>query len=312
MVKVSVVVPIYNVEQYIERCLISLFEQTLDDIEYIFIDDCSPDKSIEILESVLKRYPERLVQTKIIRLNENKGVANAREIGVKSSSGEYIIHCDSDDWVDKNAYSILYNEARRLEADVVYHSYTLSNGFNNIDERHILEKRQWSPFIDYIMLWCKLVKRSIYFENDFIYTKAGMCEDRVYSFQIAYYAKKIVVVDKILYYYYVNTNSVCLNKSIKSCLARFEQVAYNQNILERFIESHGLSDKYSGYLFHLKYTAKQQLAPIINEEGIYSIWSTTYPEVNFFSVFKNEGLKIFFKYLLVRIRLFPFFVRLCN
>ena len=105
--KVSVIVPIYNVEAYIERCAISLFEQTLDDIEYIFVNDCTPDNSMMILSEVLSRYPQRKEQVRIINQPKNQGAAKAREDGIKEARGEYIIHCDSDDWVDKNIYQLL-------------------------------------------------------------------------------------------------------------------------------------------------------------------------------------------------------------
>ena len=108
MPKVSVIIPVYNVEKYIEKCARSLFEQTLDDIEYIFIDDCSPDNSMLVLSKVLKSYPKREAQVRIIRNPENKGVAYSRTIGMKAATGEYMIHCDPDDWVDKELYQNMY------------------------------------------------------------------------------------------------------------------------------------------------------------------------------------------------------------
>lgn len=118
--KVSVCIPVYGVEKYIERCARSLFEQTMkDDIEFIFVDDCTPDKSIEILEKVLKEYPVRKNQVKIIRHEVNKGLTGARNTALKHVSGDYVTHCDSDDWVDKNLYEVMYETAVRTEADVV-------------------------------------------------------------------------------------------------------------------------------------------------------------------------------------------------
>lgn len=99
MPKVSVIIPVYGVEKYIERCVRSLFEQTLDDIEYIFVDDCCLDRSIEILDNVIKEYPNRRTDIKIVHHKENKGLAQARQSGIKVATGEYFVHCDSDDWV---------------------------------------------------------------------------------------------------------------------------------------------------------------------------------------------------------------------
>ena len=88
MPKVSVIVPVYGVEKYIERCARSLFEQTLDDIEYIFVDDCSPDRSIEILNQVIGEYPGRKDQVQIIHHASNQGLALARQTGLKAATGE--------------------------------------------------------------------------------------------------------------------------------------------------------------------------------------------------------------------------------
>jgi len=118
MPKVSVIIPVYGVEKYIERCIRSLFEQTLDDIEYIFVDDCTPDNSISILRKVLSEYPNREKQVKILHHEKNKGLAQARQTGLKIASGEYIAHCDSDDWVDKDLYKIAHNKAKSESLDV--------------------------------------------------------------------------------------------------------------------------------------------------------------------------------------------------
>ena len=99
MPKVSVIVPVYGVEKYIERCARSLFEQTLDDMEFIFVDDCTKDESIEVLKRVIDLYPVRKDQVKIIHHAVNKGLSRARETGVNAATGDYIGHCDSDDWV---------------------------------------------------------------------------------------------------------------------------------------------------------------------------------------------------------------------
>ena len=96
MPKVSVLVPVYGVEKYIERCARSLFEQTLDDMECIFVDDCTPDDSMQVLVKILSEYPRRKEQVKIIHHETNQGLPAARQSGLKIATGEYIAHCDSD------------------------------------------------------------------------------------------------------------------------------------------------------------------------------------------------------------------------
>ena len=128
MPKVSVIVPVYGVEKYIERCARSLFEQTLDDIEYLFIDDCTTDRSIEILQQVLEEYPQRKPQVTIHRMEQNSGQAAVRKWGMQNATGEYVIHCDSDDWVDTDMYRAMYEKAKEEDADVVLCGFVRSDG----------------------------------------------------------------------------------------------------------------------------------------------------------------------------------------
>lgn len=128
MPKVSVIIPVYRTEKYIERCVRSLFNQTLDEIEYLFIDDCSPDNSIKILNNVLEDYPHRKEQVIIHRMSRNSGQAIVRNWGMQNATGEYVIHCDSDDWVDADMYRAMYDKAVEEHSDVVICDYAITNG----------------------------------------------------------------------------------------------------------------------------------------------------------------------------------------
>ena len=92
--KVSVIVPIYKVASFLEKCVLSLFEQTLNDVEFIFVDDASPDNSMEILQSCIEKYPLLKKSIKILRHECNKGLPSARNTGLSVASGKYIFHCD--------------------------------------------------------------------------------------------------------------------------------------------------------------------------------------------------------------------------
>ena len=116
---VSVIIPVYKTEEYIEKCADSLFKQTLDNIEYIFIDDNSPDRSIDLLTNVLECFPKRKGQVRIIRHTANTGVSYVRNEGLYIANGEYIIYCDSDDYVDIEMYEKLYSKAKENNADIV-------------------------------------------------------------------------------------------------------------------------------------------------------------------------------------------------
>ena len=128
MPKVSVIIPVYRTEKYIERCVRSLFNQTLDEIEYLFIDDCSPDNSIKILNNVLEDYPHRKEQVIIHRMSRNSGQAIVRNWGMQNATGEYVIHCDSDDWGDADMYRAMYDKAVEEHSDVVICDYAITNG----------------------------------------------------------------------------------------------------------------------------------------------------------------------------------------
>ena len=120
-VKISVCIPVYGVDNYIEQCARSLFEQTMQEgIEFIFVNDCTPDRSIEILKQVLEEYPRRKDQVKILHHDQNKGLVAARNTALQIARGDYIIHCDPDDWVELDMYETMYNEAVKNDADMVY------------------------------------------------------------------------------------------------------------------------------------------------------------------------------------------------
>ena len=121
--KLSVIIPVYKAEKFIERCCVSLFEQTLDNIEYIFVDDCSPDNSVNKIREIVARYPEREPMVKILSHSPNRGVSFSRQQGLEAATGEFVIHCDSDDWVDQDMYESAYKAAIDNDADVVRMGY---------------------------------------------------------------------------------------------------------------------------------------------------------------------------------------------
>ena len=122
MYKLSVIIPIYNTAPFIERCVESLMLQTINQIEYIFINDASTDNSLFVLQNILNKYPNR--HSKIINLEHNSGISNARSIGLENYTGEYITHCDSDDWIEPEMYKTLCQLATKNDADIVTCNFT--------------------------------------------------------------------------------------------------------------------------------------------------------------------------------------------
>lgn len=210
-IKVSVLIPVYGVEKYIERCARSLFDQTMKDgIEFIFTNDCTKDRSIEILNQVLTEYPNRRHQVRIINHDTNQGLAVARVTGVKAARGEYVIHCDSDDWVEPDMYELMYAKAKETDADIVgcdffeeiyEHSKKIKQNFFLRNKEASLAILNSNSGLD-SYLWCRMVKREFYINNNF-YAPAhvSIFEDLVVTLPMHLFATKCTKVEKTLYHY---------------------------------------------------------------------------------------------------------------
>ena len=169
MIHVSVIVPIYNVGRYIGRCAESLLGQTMKSgIEFIFVNDATQDDSMEVLRQVLRRHPERAGQVRILEHDRNKGLPAARNTGMDTASGEYIYHCDSDDFLEKSMLLKMHTRAQHDNADIVWCDWYLS--FRK-KERYMRQPQFQTPFsalramLDGSMkynVWNKLVRRNLY------------------------------------------------------------------------------------------------------------------------------------------------------
>lgn len=298
--RVSVIIPIYGVEKYIERCAISLFEQTLADIEYIFINDCTKDHSIDVLNKVIDKYPHRKSNVKIVNMLSNSGQAAVREYGTKLAVGEYLIHCDSDDWVDVNMYEMLYNKAKKENLDIVWCDYYRTDGVN-----HKLVSLSTQPRLMQGPLWNKLVRRSLYFENNVVYPKANKAEDGALMTQISFYSKSRGYVSQPLYYYYVNQDSICGQISELACLNKLSQEIDNTDLRINFLMEVGKLKEYEDAILLWKFEARKNLLPILNKRKYRCLWRNTYPEINKqYLLGKNISLKSKLKFILLYIGLY--------
>ena len=118
-IKVSILVPFYKVEKYVGRCVESLFAQTYQNIEYVFVNDCTKDRSVEILQQTIDRFPERKSQVILIQHEHNKGLGGARHTAFAASRGRYIMHVDGDDLLPLDAVEKLVKAAEKSGADIV-------------------------------------------------------------------------------------------------------------------------------------------------------------------------------------------------
>ena len=233
MIDVSIIVPVYNVSKFIEKSIRSLFEQTFSNLEFIFVDDCTPDDSVSIIKSVLEDYPHRKNAVKIVKHEINKGLAAARNTGIQNATGLYIMHIDSDDYVEKDMISVLFEKAKEESADLVICDFYLQwQGIQKyVKQNYSTDK---ISFISMMLrgealptVWNKLIKRDLYTKNK-ISAVPGInyAEDLSVVPKLCYYATKIVKVDKaFIHYVQYNTTSYTKGlseKSLKSLLNAYE------------------------------------------------------------------------------------------
>ncbi|WP_198294937.1 glycosyltransferase family 2 protein [Brachyspira pilosicoli] len=224
MIKVSVIVPVYNVEDYLIECLTSIINQTLKEIEIICIDDCGTDNSINIL----KEYAKKDDRIRIISHKENKGLGPARNTGIKESKGEYISFIDSDDYISKDYLENLYNTIIKYDTDIVstinikrvvgeaislysininkylsiFQKIFKKNHFEGISNANIKDEKENTKNYPFVVAWNKLYKRSFLLDNDlfFMDIKKGS-EDEDFYQRVLLNSPSISYNHKSIYYY---------------------------------------------------------------------------------------------------------------
>jgi glycosyltransferase involved in cell wall biosynthesis len=226
MPKISIIIPVYGVEHYIERCCVSVFEQTNKNFELIFVNDCSRDNSEKILLEVIERYAHLNISINIIKHEVNKGISATRETGLNAAQGEYILYIDSDDYIAPNMLELLANRAHESNADIVYCDYYDLKNDELIYQKQSLSVTEpllmtaamlrseivWTP-------WNKIFKKSLATANNIHWpVNINVGEDLVVMAKLFAYAKKIEYVDEALYIYNRdNVNSYINSWSVSSC-----------------------------------------------------------------------------------------------
>lgn len=221
--KVSILVPVYGVEKYIEQCAVSLMEQTYDNIEYIFVNDCTKDSSINILREVINRYPQRKSQVQIINHEKNRGLAAARNTALDASTGDYLWHVDSDDWIARDAVEKLVNKAINVKADIIIFDYY--NVRRNGSSRSLINYKDRESYISDILLhsiagsvWNKFFN-AVFYRNSGVRSIEGLNHGEDYAIipRLLHKAQNISVYKEALYFYNLtNQSSYTRNVNLKS------------------------------------------------------------------------------------------------
>lgn len=314
--KVSILVPIYGVEKFIARCAASLFEQTYENLEYIFVDDCSPDKSVEILKNEIGNYPNRVHQIRILRHTKNKGLGAARNTAVNAATGDFIYHVDSDDFIDKECIRLCVAEQIKTDADVIS-VYYLTNGLKrnvvkkslNTQNPRLLNQSVITHSIPN-NVWGRLIRKSLYIDNDIrVQDGVNMSEDLNVLPRLLYYAKKISCVPSVLHYYECsNMNSYTSNYSRNN----FNQEQKTYDLLKSFFSEKDSELEECVQERECAFYIKTLFDCVKKDDK--SMYCTLREHISKFPLCKKNRLNIFYNIALI-IRpyvLFRFFVRIAS
>ena len=291
MIKVSVIVPVYKVEKFIGRCIRSLMEQTLREVEFIIVDDCSPDNSIAVAKAVIEEYPERKWQVRMVRHDVNKGLPAARNSGLAIAAGEYVFHCDSDDFTEPDMLKRMYSEAKRNDADIVWCDWYLSFGQN---ERYMKQPCYTTPMealkgiLGGVMkynVWNKLVRCTLYSDNEILFPAGyGMGEDMT-MLSLFVHAQRVAYLNQA-FYYYVQQNTGAFSKtySDRHLVELQHNVGETLAYLRKFRPD--LELDYAFFKLNVKFPFL-----ITDDRRKYRLWQEWYPEANPY-IWQNRAISI--------------------
>lgn len=281
--RVSILVPIYNVERFFARCIESIFSQTYQDIEYVFVNDHTPDGSMSVLGRMCEKYPVRANNVKIIENANNQGIAKVRNTLLENAGGDYVLFVDSDDWIEPDMVELMANEAMSRNADVVGCDY-----YEDYESRSVVVRQEYPSGHDEAMkamtllkikgvLWKLLIRRDILMQNDLRFIPTiHFAEDYIFCCKLFYYSHVFASVNKPLYHYIQynpnNYSSTAIDKRVESFARAIREV-------ERFYRQEGVYEKLEKELTVRKFLIKSQY---VLDNGHVNIrkWSRLFPESN--------------------------------
>lgn len=251
MAKVSIIIPVYNMKNYLTQCLDSVIHQTLSDIEILCIDDCSTDNSL----SILKEYALKDNRIKIIEQTENKGQGIARNIALDMAKGDYIMFLDPDDWLDLNACEEAYKQITKCDTDICFFDYYKFNNNKNNEEKksktnlfaEIKNKDNFSLAdcnVNYMLHgWActQIYKTSYIKENSIKFSDTRNCEDAPFTFIAMVLSNRVSVLEIPLYHYRTYYDGFKL--SIER-VSRWSEVLYNKNLVLDYIKNNSINESF--------------------------------------------------------------------
>ena len=242
MAKVTIIVPIYNVEKYLEKCLETLVSQTLQEIQIILVNDGTKDKSGEIAKKYQQKYPEKIIYLE----KENGGLSDARNYGIPHATGEYIAFLDSDDYVELSLYEEMYNLAKTEKSDMVECDFIWEYpNKSKEDIGELYEGRKEMIEKVRVVAWNKLIKREILEKSQIYFPKGYRYEDVEFTYKLIPYLENVSFLKKP-YIYYVQREGSIANSQNERTKEIFE-------VLEHVIEYYKEKGIYEEYKTQLEY-----------------------------------------------------------
>lgn len=290
MIQLSVIIPYYNVSAYIERCARSLMEQTqTTGIEFIFVNDGSTDDSEQVLLRTIAEYPDRQNQSKTLSI-PHSGVSTARKRGMEEAKGEYLIHCDADDWVEPTAYQSFCDKIAQTQADVIvcpffqeFSDYRYVETYRELPIASCFTDQRWWS------LYTHAVRRTLIEQNDLYPLEViTFWEDTDLLMRIFVHAQTIAYLSDPLYHYDRTHEQSSLHQHKRD--KGFLQCQSVINHLTAYFTTH--APQYLSALNRLKHSARDLY--LEGPSPDCRTWSRTYPEVWPY-IWRNHHLSLFYR-----------------
>lgn len=279
MPEVSIIVPVYNVEPYLEKCLDSIINQTFKNIEIICIDDCSTDNSLKILEN----YALKDARIKVIKNKKNSGAAISRNYGLDLANAEYIYFMDSDDWIDKGYIKELLLNIKKSGCDIAFNSTILyayenktaqffTNQIKNIPKNGKIITDKNNIMSLPCMAWCRLYKKSFLNKNNIKWLDIPVANDLVFHYISEIYTDKIWVYSGLPYYYRQRPNGLSRQDALlrePKAIEKIFKFYQNQNLLNKI--------NFKLFTMHPSF--------VLQNEAQYSAYKKYFKEIH--NIYKN-------------------------
>lgn len=280
-IKVSILVPFYNVEKYVGRCVESLFTQTYQNVEFIFVNDCSPDRSMDVINESIEKH-HITDKCKIISHTTNQGICASRNDLLDNATGEYILFIDSDDYIDSDMVELLIEAAVRDNADISGCGYIEEYDDHSVEMPQVYTNDyvQMLKAITVLTLkgvmWKLLIRKSILDDNNIRFMpEKNMVDDYLFCCQVFYYSHRFTGVDRCMYHY-IQFNP---NNYSQRTFYNINHQAEAIRETEKFYKEKGVYDLVKNELYIRKFIAKKAL--LMDKKCIdVKKWREIFPECN--------------------------------